>query len=152
MSQFWQNLQPRLHSAVPKRRTGVPGKKWFRGFFSIGSIQKPVLRPYVSSIIFPFSFCHTKQKPRSPTFKWHTRKQSWLRIRPSDGAVHQRPGKSPFGVSTITIGRAELTISDSLECELKNDLTYAIFSAAPPSIDLGLNLPAMSCPETVKNQ
>jgi hypothetical protein len=62
------------------------------------------------------------------------------------------PGKSPFGVSTITIGRAELTISDSLACELKNDLTHAIFSAAPPSIDLGLNLPAMSCPETVKNQ
>jgi len=27
MSQFWQNLHPRLHPAVPKLRIGVPGKK-----------------------------------------------------------------------------------------------------------------------------
>ena len=28
MSQFWQNLQPRLQPLVPKDRTGVPGRKW----------------------------------------------------------------------------------------------------------------------------
>ena len=45
MSQFWQNRQPRLHPAVPKDSTLVPGRKWFSGFFSIGSMQKPLLRP-----------------------------------------------------------------------------------------------------------
>ena len=45
MSQFWQNLQARLQPAVPKERTGVPGRKWFSGFFSIGSTQKPLERP-----------------------------------------------------------------------------------------------------------
>jgi hypothetical protein len=43
--QFWQNLQARLQPAVPKDRTLVPGRKWLRGFFSIGSIQKPLERP-----------------------------------------------------------------------------------------------------------
>jgi hypothetical protein len=45
MSQFWQNLQARLQPAVPKLRTAVPGRKWFSGFFSIGSTQKPLERP-----------------------------------------------------------------------------------------------------------
>ena len=29
----------------PKERIGVPGRKWFNGFFSIGSTQKPLDRP-----------------------------------------------------------------------------------------------------------
>jgi hypothetical protein len=45
MSQFWQNWQPRLQPAVPNDSTLVPGRKWFSGFFSIGSTQKPLLRP-----------------------------------------------------------------------------------------------------------
>jgi hypothetical protein len=45
MSQFWQNLQPRLQPAVPNESTGVPGRKWLSGFFSIGSMQKPEDRP-----------------------------------------------------------------------------------------------------------
>ena len=45
MSQFWQNLHARLQPAVPKDNTLDPGKKWFSGFFSIGSMQKPELRP-----------------------------------------------------------------------------------------------------------
>jgi hypothetical protein len=44
MSQFWQNLQARL-PAVPKLNTLLPGRKWLSGFFSIGSMQKPELRP-----------------------------------------------------------------------------------------------------------
>ena len=44
-SQFWQNLQVRLHPAVPNDSTGVPGRKWFNGFFSIGSTQNPEERP-----------------------------------------------------------------------------------------------------------
>jgi len=47
ISQFWQNLQARLHPAVPKEKTLLPGRKWFRGFFSMGSTQKPLERPYV---------------------------------------------------------------------------------------------------------
>ena len=53
MSQFWQNRQARLQPAVPKERTDVPGRKWFRGFFSIGSTQKPLDRPYVVRTIAP---------------------------------------------------------------------------------------------------
>src|SRR4051812_10946036 len=45
MSQFWQNLHARLHPAVPNDRTLVPGWKWFSGFFSMGSTQKPDERP-----------------------------------------------------------------------------------------------------------
>jgi len=45
MSQFWQNLQARLQPAVPNDRIGVPGRKWLRGFFSMGSTQKPLERP-----------------------------------------------------------------------------------------------------------
>src|SRR5271169_4518590 len=45
ISQFWQNRQARLQPAVPNERTDEPGRKWFKGFFSIGSTQKPLLRP-----------------------------------------------------------------------------------------------------------
>ena len=45
MSQFWQNLHARLQPAVPNDSTGVPGRKWFSGFFSTGSIQNPLDRP-----------------------------------------------------------------------------------------------------------
>ncbi|GBC86309.1 hypothetical protein HRbin12_00296 [bacterium HR12] len=45
MSQFWQKRQPRLHPAVPNDSTGVPGRKWLRGFFSMGSTQNPLERP-----------------------------------------------------------------------------------------------------------
>ena len=45
MSQFWQNLHARLQPAVPKLNTLLPGWKWFSGFFSMGSTQKPELRP-----------------------------------------------------------------------------------------------------------
>ena len=45
MSQFWQNLHPRLHPAVPNESTVVPGRKWFSGFFSTGSTANPVDLP-----------------------------------------------------------------------------------------------------------
>ncbi len=45
MSQFWQNEQARLHPAVPNESTDVPGRKWLRGFFSMGSMQNPLERP-----------------------------------------------------------------------------------------------------------
>src|SRR6476659_6349691 len=47
MSQFWQNRHARLQPAVPNESTDDPGRKWFSGFFSIGSTQKPDERPYV---------------------------------------------------------------------------------------------------------
>ncbi|MCK7523610.1 MAG: hypothetical protein MZV64_41225 [Ignavibacteriales bacterium] len=45
IDQFWQNLQPKLQPAVPKLRIVEPGRKWLSGFFSIGSIAKPVGLP-----------------------------------------------------------------------------------------------------------
>ncbi len=45
MFQFWQNRHARLHPAVPKESTEVPGKKWLSGFFSMGSTQNPDERP-----------------------------------------------------------------------------------------------------------
>src|SRR3982751_5276094 len=51
MSWFWQNLQARLHPAVPNDSTALPGRKWLSGFFSMGSTQNPEERPYVVSTI-----------------------------------------------------------------------------------------------------
>ncbi len=45
MSQFWQKRHERLQPAVPKESTLEPGRKWWSGFFSIGSTQKPDERP-----------------------------------------------------------------------------------------------------------
>jgi hypothetical protein len=36
--QFWQNLQYMLHPTVAIDSALVPGRKWKRGFFSIGSL------------------------------------------------------------------------------------------------------------------
>jgi hypothetical protein len=44
-TRFWQNRHARLQPAVPKDSTAVPGRKWFRGFFSMGSTQNPDERP-----------------------------------------------------------------------------------------------------------
>src|SRR5258707_8992987 len=52
MSQFWQKRQPRLQPAVPNDSTAEPGRKWFSGFFSTGSTQKPDERPYDASTIW----------------------------------------------------------------------------------------------------
>ena len=38
-------LTREVTAGVPNDSTGVPGRKWFRGFFSIGSMQKPEERP-----------------------------------------------------------------------------------------------------------
>src|SRR5262245_32305860 len=64
MSQFWQNLHARLQPAVPKDSTGEPGRKWLRGFFSTGSTQKPLERPYVVSTIWSSTRARTKHSPR----------------------------------------------------------------------------------------
>jgi len=37
MLQFWQWLQEKLHPTLPKEYESVPGRKWYKGFFSIGS-------------------------------------------------------------------------------------------------------------------
>ncbi len=36
--QFWQNGHLKLHPTVPMENAFEFGKKWYRGFFSIGSI------------------------------------------------------------------------------------------------------------------
>jgi hypothetical protein len=64
MSQFWQNRQPRLQPAVPNDNMLLPGRKWLSGFFSIGSTQNPLLRPYVVKIIASPARLRTKQNPR----------------------------------------------------------------------------------------
>ena len=38
ISQFWQCLQLRLQPTVPIDKDIEPGRKWYNGFFSIGSI------------------------------------------------------------------------------------------------------------------
>jgi hypothetical protein len=38
MVQFWQFKQWKLHPAVAMEKMRVPGKKWYSGFFSTGSI------------------------------------------------------------------------------------------------------------------
>ena len=64
MSWFWQKAQARLQPAVPNDSTGVPGRKWFSGFFSIGSTQNPDERPQVVSTTSPaFRRPHEAQPP-----------------------------------------------------------------------------------------
>src|SRR3954468_2206752 len=81
MSQFWQNLQARLQPAVPKESTGVPGRKWFSCFFSMGSTQKPLDRPQVVSTIWSSWRARTKQSPRCPSSSLQNRGQTshWMR-------------------------------------------------------------------------
>ena len=83
MSQFWQKRQERLQPAVPKERTALPGSKWLRGFFSIGSTQKPLERPYVVSTTSPPSHARTKQRPRWPSRSLQKRGQRSHWTRPS---------------------------------------------------------------------
>src|SRR3954453_18965092 len=92
MSQFWQNLQARLQPAVPKESTGVPGRKWFRGFFSIGSTQKPLDRPQVVSTIWSFSRARTKQSPRCPSSSLQKRGQRSHWTRPLSSACQYLVG------------------------------------------------------------
>jgi hypothetical protein len=40
IDQFWQNLHLELQPLAAIEKALVPGKKWNRGFFSIGSICK----------------------------------------------------------------------------------------------------------------
>src|SRR5262245_534846 len=83
MSQFWQNRQARLQPAVPNDRTDDPGRKWFSGFFSIGSTQNPLDRPYVVSTIWSSSRARTKHTPRWPSRSLHARGQTSHWMRPS---------------------------------------------------------------------
>src|SRR5215210_1840793 len=81
MSQFWQYLQARLHPAVPNESTGVPGRKWLSGFFSIGSTQNPLDRPHVLRTIWSSSRARTKQSPRCPSSSLQNRghRSHWIR-------------------------------------------------------------------------
>src|SRR3712207_1270215 len=92
MSQFWQNLQARLQPAVPKESTALPGRKWFRGFFSTGSTQKPLERPYDVSTIWSSTRARTKQSPRWPSCSRQARGQTSHWILPSSSRCHHRVG------------------------------------------------------------
>jgi hypothetical protein len=83
MSQFWQNLQARLQPAVPNESTAVPGRKWLSGFFSIGSTQNPLERPYVVSTTLSPWRMRTKQRPRCPSRRRQWRGQTSHCTRPS---------------------------------------------------------------------
>ena len=37
ISQFWQNMQEKLHPAVARENERVAGSTWKKGFFSMGS-------------------------------------------------------------------------------------------------------------------
>ena len=110
MSQFWQNRQARLHPAVPNESIGVPGRKWFRGFFSIGSTQKPDDRPYVVNTISCPRACARSRVPAARR-SWRTpadrRRIGSARRR--DGATTSSDARSPrparSHTSDTTLGR-----------------------------------------------
>src|SRR5437899_11500605 len=66
MSQFWQKKQPMLQPAVPMLNTRVPGKKWFSGFFSMGSTCNAAGEPYPRLYNFPPLLVRMKQNPAWP--------------------------------------------------------------------------------------
>jgi hypothetical protein len=45
MLQFWQKSHVRLQPAGPVERISVPGMKWYRGFFSMGSMERDTHSP-----------------------------------------------------------------------------------------------------------
>src|SRR5262245_46391740 len=107
MSQFWQNLQVRLQPAVPNDSTGVPGRKWLSGFFSIGSTQKPDERPQVASTISPPSQARTKHRPRWPSLSLHSWRHTSQRTRQSGSLVQCRVGRFSDGRSSIAFMTSE---------------------------------------------
>ena len=48
MSQFWHILQLTLQPAVATENARLPGRKWNRGFFSMGSTWAAQTRAYTS--------------------------------------------------------------------------------------------------------
>ncbi|OQA46759.1 MAG: hypothetical protein BWY52_00599 [Chloroflexi bacterium ADurb.Bin325] len=44
ISQFWQNAQRKLQPGVAIENAVVPGRKWNRGFFSMGSTCCAIVR------------------------------------------------------------------------------------------------------------
>ncbi|OGD24496.1 MAG: hypothetical protein A2Y56_06555 [Candidatus Aminicenantes bacterium RBG_13_63_10] len=43
--QFWQNPQRKLQPTVAREKDSVPGRKWNRGFFSMGSTCAAMTSP-----------------------------------------------------------------------------------------------------------
>ena len=83
MSQFWQNRHARLQPAVPNDSTALPGRKWLSGFFSIGSTQNPLDRPYVVSTTWSSTRPRTKHRPRWPSCSLQARGHTSHCTRPS---------------------------------------------------------------------
>src|SRR5271165_5046677 len=48
ISQFWQNLQFTLQPAVATENATFPGRKWKKGFFSMGSMWAATTREWTS--------------------------------------------------------------------------------------------------------
>jgi len=99
MSQFWQKRQPRLQPAVPNDSTALPGWKWCSGFFSMGSMQKPVDWPQADSTIWPSALPRTKQKARWPGASVQARGHRSQRMRPSSPSGCQKRAGTPVGGS-----------------------------------------------------
>src|SRR5919204_6220789 len=101
MSQFWQKRHARLQPAVPNERTDEPGRKWLSGFFSMGSTQKPLERPYVVRTISSPSRARTKHSPRCPSRSLQARGQTSHWMRPSSSVCQYLVGKAAKAVSLI---------------------------------------------------
>ena len=64
--QFWQNLQRSGHPTVPSEYAALPGRKWKKGFFSIGSTWTAIGRPYTRLRNSPPTFLRARQRPELP--------------------------------------------------------------------------------------
>ena len=118
MSQFWQNRQARLQPAVPNDSTGLPGRKWFSGFFSIGSTQNPDERPYEASTIRSSTRPRTKHSPRWPSRSLQSRGQTSHWIRPSDSSC-QYPVDTVYSSDRLNRSGCSISTSTSvMSCHL----------------------------------
>lgn len=63
---FWHQGHLRLHPAVATERLSVPGRKWKRGFFSMGSVARLVSMPWLRLTSVPPRFSLTLQMPLLP--------------------------------------------------------------------------------------
>ena len=81
ISQFWQCRHLKLHPRVAMEKVRLPGRKWYKGFFSMGSTFCAAAAPYIREYRTPLLFSRTPQIPRLPSairHRWRHRLQRTL--------------------------------------------------------------------------
>jgi len=100
--------------------------KWYRGFFSIGSMDMEVTAPYVRGMILPPDMARARQAPTAPSRSLHPLGHSSHMPRPSSVLVY---------MASLT---ASLLVPGHLKPLKFHRLAFAYSGLAPRNADLPL--------------